>query len=280
MSRGIGTVCVAVVAGSALLASGAALAELKTFPGLNLSPDSKPSGEPLTVRNSFIEALASFSSDGLTNAFSGTPKETTFSLLGGAATLKGADSTLNGLTNVGCTEGDNAVCSGRFDTTGDFDPVGQKGGAWWDTAVGFTIGFTQAVSAFGFYASDVGDWDGELSLTLMDTTGKTVDIPIRATQAATGNPTSFGRVGTSDPVPNGTLLFFGFTDTERQYTSIQFNLKQKDGATTLDYLGFDDFITGPLKTVGPPTGVPEPATLALVAASLGALAATRRRRPR
>jgi hypothetical protein len=263
----VGSVSAATVAGKC----GDPGDSCSTILGISLAPVGTPSGEAEEAQGIFLGGLTSSKSDGLTSAFNGGAGRTTFPLLTGtdySATLTGASS-FNALKNPVCDPG--VICdNGRFDTTGDFNTADGTGGAWWETAVDFAIDFDagRSVSAFGFYATDHGDFAGKLQLELTDAKGGVlplIDVPVDV-------------VGT----PDGTLLFFGFADTKRSFSRIRVLVGQADpGSTsTYDYIGFDDFVTGLVKRTTEPPGVPEPGSLVLVAASLAALAATRRRRPR
>jgi hypothetical protein len=233
-----------------------------TILGINATPTPArtTSGDPVDARQAFIGGLDSFSSDGLKSSFETDSRAVSFNILSNAARLTGvANSTesnarpVNLLTNVACL---NEVCPGRFDTTGDT-------GAWWESATSFTVDFLQGgVSAFGFYATDVGDFDGSLSLTLTHS-GGTTDVAVTNADTIGG-------------APNGSLLFFGISDPSRLFTSIRFNLTQRTGAApaNFDYMGIDDIVGGQAKRS---SNVPEPATLVLVLASLSALCAIRRR---
>jgi len=121
------------------------------------------------------------------------------------------------------------------------------GNQWWDTSGPVKIEFATPVSAFGFFATDVGDFGAKLTVTLANAFGaKTFDVP----------NTTFGA--------SGSLLFWGFIDPSAKYTSISFA-----SSNSADSFGLDDLIIGSV--------VPEPSSLALFGLGLAGLAVARRR---
>jgi hypothetical protein len=123
--------------------------------------------------------------------------------------------------------------AGRFATSGS---------KWLEvgTNSSFLIEFSSPVSAFGFYGTDIGDFGGQIMLTL--TNGVTKDITVNNTVGA----------------PDGSLLFWGFTDDMNSYSKIEFN-----NVSNQDFWGFDDMTIGDLTQVqtgsgsGSRQGVPD-----------------------
>ena len=143
------------------------------------------------------------------------------------------------------TEVRTSSSNGRFATSGD---------AYVNIALGagLTISFSDSISAFGFYGTDIGDFGGQLLLTM--TNGSTVDVTVPNTVDS----------------PDGALLFWGFIDTENSYTSISFS-----NTSGSDSFGYDDMTIGTREQIVP---VPEPATILLLGIGLIGLAGASRRK--
>lgn len=164
----------------------------------------------------------------------------------------------------------DAQFQGRFNTTGFSAGNQQPAGAWWETDGVFSLNLGSAYNAFGFDATDFGDFDGTLSMTLyLGGTLLSMDGTVQSQLLTLRRP-----LGST--VANGSVLFFGFV-SEINFDRIDFSIAQLDpsATNTYDRIGFDQMTVG--RFGAPPNNVPEPGTLALVALSLGALAAARRR---
>jgi hypothetical protein len=120
--------------------------------------------------------------------------------------------------------------------------------------VGFTIDFSNPVAAFGFSATDIGDFGGRLQLTLTDGSTQTVAVP----------HTVLG--------PGGSVLYFGIIDRDNPFTRVVFT----NSNPVLDQFGFDDMTIADAQQVIP-AAVPEPGSVAIWAA-LGLLGAVYGRR--
>jgi hypothetical protein len=107
----------------------------------------------------------------------------------------------------------------------------------------FTVTFSSPIEAFGFYGTDIGDFDGTLQLQLLDASGNIIDAPFVPTLP-------------SDQA-NGSVLFYGLiADNSSEYIKeVQFITTAGD---SLDIFAFDNFVTG-FRPTGQPT--PEPSTL-------------------
>ncbi len=139
-----------------------------------------------------------------------------------------ADGTTNGFGRYGIT--DDADDDERF---------------WEANGDGFTITFSEAISAFGFYGIDIGDFDGQVTATTVGGLDMTFNV------------------GNSIGISGGSVMFWGVVDPLLSFTSVTFgNTGSGD-----DYFGFDDFTIGLAEQVIT-TPVPVPATLALMTLGL------------
>lgn len=227
------------------LGTGTASASLVTFFGEDLNPGNTvpAGGNAAAARASFLLGLSGTATETFEGVSTGSYSSLSLSFPGSSGTL---GATLTGNVSVVQTAG-----GGRFATSGSRYVQGSAGG-------GFTLAFSEGVSAFGFYGTDIGDANGRLTLRLTPSGGgSAVDLVV---------PHSVG--GSS---LNGALLFFGFTDTTTSYTGIQFL-----NSSTGDVFGFDDMVIGDREQL---TGViPLPAPMLLLASGLVLLGGLGRRR--
>lgn len=210
--------------------------------GENQSPASTVSGNPATARANFLSSLAGVSNEGFESFSDLEPPPLDLSFVGSGGSLS---ATLSGTGVVNTFTG-----NGRFNTT-------TGGDKFFDVTGSFQIDFTTAISAFGFYGTDIGDFAGQVTISLTDIN----DIVTAFTVPNTINGS------------NGSLLFWGFTDTANSYTRISFG----NTAAEVDGFGFDDMVIGDQRQIVNQT--PEPGSIALVGLSLAGLAAIRRRTP-
>lgn len=229
-----------LLASSLALVSSQAFAVPIVFFGENLNPGGGVSGAPVTARNAFLAGLSggvgTEDFEGLaTGGAAGTVLNFPGSTGGIQATLSGS----------GAGQIANSPGAGRYATSGSQFLQSVRSG--------FTITFSSEIAAFGFYGTDIGDFGGQLILTL--TNGGTDTIT----------------VNNSTNAPNGSLLFFGFIDTANTYSSITFA-----NTSGTDQFGFDDMTIGDAQQVI--IGVAEPTTLAILGLGLVGLGASRLRR--
>ncbi len=211
-----------------------------TFFGENLSPGQSVTGLPLAARNNFVATLAP--GVGIEDFESAVLPDISFPVSSGdvTATLSGASTQILSSPSVG-----------RFATSGSsFVQTGSND---------FQIDFTSPISAFGFYGTDIGDFDNGLTLRLTGSGGSMSDLAVGNTLGA----------------PDGSLLFFGFLDLGESYSSIEFlNI-----GTGGDIFGFDDMIVGDrAQIVNPPPPIPLPAAAWMLFAGVASLAAVGRRK--
>lgn len=232
----------AVLAATATFGVQSASAAPTIFFGENLNPGETVSGDPVTARDDFLDNLSGVGTENFEGFSSGAtaPVNLTFPGAGDAQ-----------LTGDGEIESGPSV--GRFATSGS---------QYWEVSGDFEIDFTDPVAAFGFFGTDIGDFDGQV----------TVDAGLEG-----GGSTQFTINNTID-APNGSLLYWGLIDTANPFTSLVFG---NTNAGT-DFFGFDDMTIGSVQQVvpDPVQTVPLPTTVALFGLGLAGLGFARRRRSR
>ena len=212
---------------------------------------------PEEARNAFLQGASGVALEGFETQPTGFPLTPLSILLGQGSLIQ------NDLANGTVKQG--AQQNGRFNTTPGACNVTTTC-KWWETPNSFAITLTSLKSAFGFFATDLGDLGGAVNLDFWNDANK-VRSGIAVTQAT----------------PTSGLVFFGYIDDTFSFNRVSFNVTQTNAnPSRFDYIGFDDVLVGTraaVDPVPPSSPVSAPASLALVGLSLGLLAATRRRTP-
>jgi hypothetical protein len=93
---------------------------------------------------------------------------------------------------------------------------------WDDSNSTFSLTFSQPQAAFGFYGVDIGDFNGQVTITYADGSSHMLTIP-----------NTVNGLG-------GSVLYFAFIDTTNPFTSVSFG-NTGAGSGLDDFFGFDDF---------------------------------------
>ena len=138
----------------------------------------------------------------------------------------GKTATLNGSGSI------YSVTPGRTNGVGRYAISGSN---YWEANAEsghFSITFNQKVAAFGFYGIDIGDFGGQLVLTLGGDSNRQVTVP-----------NTIGSYGSTD----GSVLYFGIiaNNPDEYFTSVLFNMSTGEG----DFFGFDNMTFGNIEQV-------------------------------
>lgn len=120
----------------------------------------------------------------------------------------------------------------------------------------FTVNFATPVAALGFYGTDIGDFNGQITLSLNDVVSSVLTVP--------------NTIG----APNGSALYYGLIAQTAGETFNQLTFGNTNVGT--DFFGFDNLTVGTLSQVAPATAVPEPFTI--IGTLVGGTAALRMRK--
>jgi hypothetical protein len=151
----------------------------------------------------------------------------------------GKTATLNGNGSI------YSITPGRTNGVGRY-PI--SGSNYWEANADwgqFSVTFNQKVAAFGFYGIDIGDFGGQLVLTLVGSSNRQVTVPNR-----------IGSYGSTD----GSVLYFGIVanNPNEYFTSVLFNMSTGEG----DFFGFDNMTFGNIQQPIPATvPIPEPSSI-------------------
>jgi MYXO-CTERM domain-containing protein len=201
-----------------------------------------------TERERFLAKTTGVVADGFETSPGGPIGATTLPVLGGLGSLTQG---VGGRANV--LQG--APANGRFNTTPGCDiTIACK---WLETSTTFTIRLNAVREAFGFFATDVGDAGGSITL----------DLWSGVNQVRSG-------IAVTQPGQIAGLLFFGYIDDAFKFDRITVNVTQTSANPVFfDGMGFDDVLAG---NIAGTTPVSSPAPLGLALLGLGLLALTRR----
>ncbi|RLB74721.1 MAG: hypothetical protein DRH03_00260 [Deltaproteobacteria bacterium] len=205
----------------------------ETFFGEDFNPDPDPNN----LHSHVLDLVnADLAHDRFFSYLNGVGTENFEFFAAGLVTSLQADFGVAGVANI--VGGGNSAIN-NFDGLGRFAVSGNKYFETNATATGtFTISFTHPIAAFGFYGTDIGDLNGQLTVTL------------------SGGSANSYNISNAAAVLSGSALYWAIIDTDNPFTSITF----KNTASGGDTFGFDDFSIGTVSQVRD-TPVPLPSSL-------------------
>lgn len=247
------TLSLAFVGAAALMASTVTQASIINFFGEDLNNSAYT---PLASTPNANAAAASFLSN-----LSGVGTETFEGFAAG--TSAPLNLTFPGAGTATLAGGNGNVASTTPGTTNTYGRYAISGSHYWEVTAGgggdFTVNFSQAIAAFGFYGIDIGDFGGQITLGLAN--GASTIVTVNNTVGSNGNT-------------DGSVLFQGIIGTTASdlFTSVTFNTTTGQG----DVFAFDNLTIGSLEQVThgrvPVTGV-----LPLMGLAIGAMTLIRRK---
>lgn len=171
-------------------------------------------------RDDFMAALAVSGSEGFEGYAIG------HSMVGQSITVNGVTATfskgaIEGVDPGDWFEGDPINLAGRFNTTPPGFPGAYKWLAFGAALTMTSITFSTPVAALGFFATDMGDFSGQVSMVLHKSGGGTVTKNLSHT--VNGD--------------SGSLMFVGFVDDTDTYNQVDIL-----ATTTAEYIGIDDIV--------------------------------------
>lgn len=186
------------------------------------APSDSVTTVPAAKRAEFMARLSVSGSEG----FEHSPYTPGWSMDGESITVNGVAATfslgvIEGVNPRFWEEGDPINVAGRFNTTSPGFPTSYRWLSFGSALTMTEITFDVPIAAFGFYATDLGDFSGQVSLVLHKSGGGTVSHDI----AHTVNGAS------------GSLMFVGFVDDTDTYTQVDIK-----ATTTAEYIGIDDIV--------------------------------------
>jgi hypothetical protein len=220
-----------------VLGSGFAAAAPVTFFGEDVNTSGDPNEAPFTnatnASNSFFANLTGVGTETFESFATGTSAPLPIGFMGAGT------ATINDGTIASGNDG-----AGRYPFSGtQYLNVGSDN---------FSISFSNPIAALGFYGIDIGDFGGQLTLTLTDINNVTSTLTV---------PNTIGNNGST----SGSNLYFGFFDTGDTYTSVSFG-NNSGGA---DVFAFDNFSIGSTAQVTPST--PEASTWVMMLAGFAGM---------